>query len=93
MNQTSYCIWIVSPPGYAHSRCFEEIAIGLSEAFAALGFDAPIVTAPEQVTGTPVILGCNLLGATTPPAGSILFNLEQISLEGAASPDFLHARA
>ena len=81
MDQQHYCIWIVSPPGYTHSRCFEEVALGLSEAFGALGYDAPVVTQPELVTGTPIILGCNLLGATAPPAGAILFNLEQISLD------------
>ena len=32
-----YCIWIVSPPGCSHSRCFEEVAQGLSESFAELG--------------------------------------------------------
>jgi hypothetical protein len=83
MDQQRYCIWIVSPPGYTHSRCFEEVALGLSEAFGALGCDAPIVTQPEHVTGTPIILGCNLLGPVAPPAGAILFNLEQISLDSA----------
>ena len=83
MDQQRYCIWIVSPPGYTHSRCFEEVALGLSEAFGALGYDAPIVTQPEHVSGTPIILGCNLLGPAPPPPGAILFNLEQISLDSA----------
>ena len=81
MDEQKYCIWIVSPPGYTHSRCFEEVALGLSEAFGALGYAAPVVTQPELVTGTAVILGCNLLGPIEPPAGAILFNLEQISLD------------
>lgn len=79
MNQSPYCIWIVSPPGYLHSRCFEEVALGLAEAFAALGYDAPIVTQPEQIHGTPIVLGADLLGPVAPPPGSILFNLEQVS--------------
>lgn len=79
MNQSPYCIWIVSPPGYLHSRCFEEVALGLGEAFAALGYDAPIVTQPEQIRGTPIVLGADLLGPVAPPPGSILFNLEQVS--------------
>ena len=81
MSRPPACIWIVSPPGYPHSRCFEEVAAGLSEAFADLGHHAPVVTRPEQIQGAPLVLGCNLLGPVAPPPGSILFNLEQISPE------------
>src|SRR5262249_41733375 len=74
-----YSIWIVSPPGYIHSRCFEEVALALREAFAALGHDAPIVTDPAEANGQSIALGANLiprLGAA--PANCILYNLEQI---------------
>jgi hypothetical protein len=54
--QRQYCIWIVTPSGYRHSRCFEEVALGLREAFAALGMDAPIVTDALDVRGTAVVL-------------------------------------
>jgi hypothetical protein len=75
----------VTPPGYIHSRCFEEVALGLHEAFATLGYDAPVVTDPRAIRGAPIVLGCNLLPqmGLTPPADAILYNLEQIT-EGSA---------
>jgi hypothetical protein len=78
---SGYCVWIVTPPGYVHSRCFEEVALGLHEAFAALGYDAPLVTDPRAIRGAPIVLGCNLLPqiGVTPPSGAILYNLEQIA--------------
>jgi hypothetical protein len=82
---SGYCVWIVTPPGYIHSRCFEEVALGLHEAFAALGYDAPVVTDRRAIRGTPIVLGCNLLPqmGLTPPPDAILYNLEQI-VEGSA---------
>jgi hypothetical protein len=75
-----FSIWIVSPPGYAHSRCFEELALSLREAFAALGLNAPVVTNPAQIEGSAVVLGANLLPALEAalPSRLILYNLEQI---------------
>jgi hypothetical protein len=75
-----FSIWIVSPPGYLHSRCFEEVALSLREAFAALGFDVPIVTDPAQVRDFAVVLGANLLPGLnfTLPKKLIIYNLEQI---------------
>ena len=37
-----YCIWIVSPPGYSHSRCFEEVALSFQAAFLELGYRVPV---------------------------------------------------
>jgi hypothetical protein len=83
MSARYFSIWIVSPPGYVHSRCFEEVALGLRDAFAVLGFDAPIVTDPSLVRDYAVVLGANLL-FTIPkqslPKRCILYNLEQIQL-------------
>ncbi|MDB5453725.1 MAG: type 12 methyltransferase [Caulobacteraceae bacterium] len=79
-SRAGFSIWIVTPPGYVHSRCFEEVALALSEAFAVLGFAAPVVTDPARVEGTPVVLGANLIGriaGPTPPR-MILYNLEQV---------------
>lgn len=75
-----FSVWIVSPPGYLHSRCFEEVALALSAAFAELGFDAPVVTDPAQLQGTAIVFGTNLLPmlpAPLPPQ-LILYNLEQL---------------
>ena len=73
-----YCIWIVTPGGYSHSRCFEEVALSLHEAFAALGLDAPIVTDPLQVRGTAIALGPHLLPQVAYPRDLILYNFEQV---------------
>lgn len=84
MSDPAYCIWIVSPPGYLHSRCFEEVALALRAAFAELGHEAPIVTDPVEVTGTAIVLGPHLLGASPPAvkARLVLYNLEQIQEGG-----------
>jgi hypothetical protein len=76
--QRQFCIWIVTPDGYTHSRCFEEVALSLNEAFAALGLDAPIVTEAAAVQGTAIVLGPHLLPRVTHPEDLILYNLEQI---------------
>ncbi len=80
MNK-KYCIWVVSPAGYTHSHAFDEIALGLQSAFRELGYDAPIVHSPRDISGCPVVLGWNLiphLGSLTVPEGTVLYNLEQI---------------
>ncbi len=75
-----YCIWIVSPENYIYSRCFEEVALSMQAAFAALGYDAPIVTHPSQVRGTAIVFGANLLYIVQGPLPQnlILYNLEQV---------------
>jgi len=80
MFSRHFSIWIVSPPGYLHSRCFEEVALSLQAAFATLGFDAPIVTDPARIRDWGLVLGTNLLPAmsTDLPPHLILYNLEQI---------------
>ncbi len=76
--QRQYCIWIVTPDGYVHSRCFEEVALALRDAFAQLGIDAPIVTDASAIKGTAIVLGPHLLQYVSYPQDLILFNLEQI---------------
>lgn len=79
---SAFSIWIVSPPGYSHSRCFDEVALSLRDAFAELGHDAPIVTNPSEAAGQTIVLGCNLLGAGAQlPRDCILYNLEQVSAD------------
>jgi len=76
--QRQYCIWIVTPPGNSHSRCFDEVALSLREAFAVLGMDAPIVTDALDITGTAIVLGPHLLEQVVYPRDLILYNLEQV---------------
>src|SRR6266850_3218057 len=80
MSSRHFSIWIVSPPRYLHSRCFEEVALSLQAAFATLGFDAPIVTDPAQISDWTLVLGANLLPSMSIalPPRLILYNLEQI---------------
>ena len=82
VHEPLFDIWIVSPPNYTHSQVFDEVALGLSAAFRALGLEADIVREPSQLGDTAIVLGGNLLPAVTAPAGKrlVLFNLEQITL-------------
>jgi hypothetical protein len=78
---TRYSIWVVSPPNYPHSQCFDEVAIGLQAAFRALSLEADIVREPSQLGDITIVLGCNLLPFVTVPPRKrlVLFNLEQIT--------------
>ncbi|MES2292465.1 MAG: hypothetical protein V4527_04120 [Pseudomonadota bacterium] len=76
-----YNIWIVSPPGYSHSRCFDELALGLRDAFIALGHAARIFRSAEAIPGNTIVLGANIIPGFTPPRDAIIFNLEQVSAE------------
>jgi hypothetical protein len=80
MSSRHFTIWIVSPPGYPHSRCFEEVALSLQAAFRTLGFDAPIVTDPLQIRDWALVLGANLLPSMSIPLPPrmVLYNLEQV---------------
>jgi len=73
-----YCIWVVTPPGNTHSRCFEEVALSLREAFAVLGLDAPVVTEAADVRGRAIVLGTHLLEQVPDAQNLILYNLEQV---------------
>lgn len=76
---TDYCIWIVTPRDYPHSRCFNEVALCLQSAFQELGHVCPIVSYPIE-GHTHIALGAHLL-FDTPIAElpkMIIYNLEQI---------------
>lgn len=88
-EEAPYCIFQVSPAGYPHAHAFDEIAIGLHHGFEALGYRAPIVRKLEEVEGTPIVVGGNLLGqfsdtlavAEQLPADTVIYNLEQIDAD------------
>ncbi|MFQ5685376.1 MAG: hypothetical protein ACE5GV_01820 [Candidatus Scalindua sp.] len=76
-----FCIYIATPENYIHSHSFDEHALSLHYAFNNLGYVAPIVRYPWGISGTPVVLGANLLPHARDiniPPESILYNLEQI---------------
>jgi len=75
-----FSIWIVSPPGYTHSRLFEPYALTLQAAFRELNYEAPIVTDSAQVKDWAIVLAANLLPLfpIPLPPRMILYNMEQI---------------
>ena len=79
-----FCIWVVSPKNDIRQRAFDDIAVGLKEAFRVLGYEAPIVSRREQVLGRPIILATNLLyriDTRNIPPEAILYNFEQVSTD------------
>lgn len=77
----SYTIYIISPSNYPHNAAFQEVAEGLKEGFAELGYVVPIVYDVEDIRGTAVVFGANLLPSYPDmaiPPDSIIFNLEQV---------------
>lgn len=80
LKKDEYCIWVVNVPGNIH-QTFDEIALGLKSSFQRLGFDAPIVSDPDKITGKAIVLGCNRLPQLQLPElpeNIILYNLEQV---------------
>lgn len=81
-HKDRHCIWIVTPPGYVHSKAFAEVATSLSGAFSELGGSAPVVTDVAQFAGrSPIVFGANMLPVRVVamlPAHSVIVNLEQI---------------
>lgn len=77
-----FAILIVSPPGYIHSAAFNEVATTLHSGLKNLGHDSIITKIPFPDRYN-IILGCNLLPSSNVnlPRHSILYNLEQISLD------------
>lgn len=75
-----FAVTVVSPPGYAHSAAFHEVAETLHHALCALGHDS-VMTREGKLDGRRhIVLGSNLLphcGLTLAP-DAILYNLEQV---------------
>lgn len=72
----------VSPPGYAHSGAFAEVAESIHHGLVLLGHESKIVTGHAFPNDRPaIVLGANLLpwcvNLAIPP-GSVLYNLEQV---------------
>ena len=84
-------VWIVSPTGYIHSRCFDEVALALREGLEALDAPATIAHDRSEISGVPIVLGAHLLRPDEIiPGESIVYNLEQIeSASNLVSHDYL----
>src|SRR5580658_1146488 len=78
---SKFQIVLVRPDGFLHTEAFREVAETLQFGFSSLGHAAQIQENVLDATATNVLLGGHLL---TPqdisllPAGSILYNLEQL---------------
>ncbi|WP_158808107.1 methyltransferase domain-containing protein [Beijerinckia sp. L45] len=81
-HRDRYALWIVTPGDYAHQHAYDDLALGLSEAFGELGGSAPIVRDPtEAARRTLIVLGPQLLPQSAQdllPKDTVLFNLEQV---------------
>ncbi|GEJ57941.1 glycosyltransferase [Anaeromyxobacter diazotrophicus] len=87
-----FAVTVISPPGYAHSAAFHEVAETLVHGLAALGHDAVLTADPSLPGRRHLVLGANLVPATGArlQPGSILYNLEQVD-EGSSwiTPELL----
>jgi len=85
-HKDRYCIWVATSDDYSHHQAFHEVADALHRAFSDLGGSAPIVSEPNG-SRVPIVFGSHLLlghkKLESPPAETVLFNLEQI---GSGSP-------
>ena len=74
-------ITLVRPEGFLHTEAFLEVAETLQFGFRSLGHTAQIRENVFDTTATNVVLGSHLLSfkqASEIPAGSIVYNLEQL---------------
>jgi hypothetical protein len=80
-----YTVWIVSPPNYLFSRCFDEVALCLCASLRELGHHCEIVRDHKEIKGRVIVLGGHLLPRVPADAlkgkEAIIYNLEPISLE------------
>jgi SAM-dependent methyltransferase len=77
---SSFAVTVVSPPGYAHSGAFREVAESVHHGLRALGHDSVLTDDVAPRGRRPIILGSNLLPAVKrkPASDAILYNLEQV---------------
>lgn len=75
-----FAVTVVSPPGYAHSAAFHEVAESVHFGLMSLGCDS-VLTSEGNLPGRQhIVLGSNILPAYQLPLASnaILYNLEQV---------------
>jgi SAM-dependent methyltransferase len=77
---SSFAVTVVTPPGYAHSAAFREVAESLHHGLLALGHDSILTDDPAPRRRRAIILGSNLLPAVKrrPAPDAVLYNLEQL---------------
>jgi hypothetical protein len=77
-----FAVTVITPPGYAHSAAFAEVAESIHYGLLALGHDS-VLTQETMLPGRQhIVLGSNLLPHYPHPLApdAILYNLEQIEI-------------
>jgi SAM-dependent methyltransferase len=95
-RQMAFQVVLTSPDGYAHAAAFAEVMETVVCGLRALGADVSTQVNRLVVPGPPaIVFGANLLQPAEVdllPAGTIVYNLEQISEESSwCSPAYLQA--
>src|SRR5277367_366934 len=78
---SQYQITMVRPEGFLHTEAFREVAETLQLGLRSVGHSAEIAENAVHSAATNIVLGAHLLSAqdsSIVPAGSILYNLEQL---------------
>lgn len=88
----NYTIYTVTIPGYPHTRCFEELSLGLASGFRELGYSAKETGVLSEIEGRAIVLGAHLINAQNPislPQDVIIYNTEQMSSTWTGYADLL----
>jgi hypothetical protein len=77
-----FAVTVVSPPGYAHSAAFNEVAETIHYGLRSLGHDSVLTTDGALPGCRHIVLGSNLLLRHPLPLAhdAILYNLEQVEV-------------
>lgn len=75
----NFAVVVVKPEGYIHAEAFRPVQQMLVQALGELGHDAIAADSYHEPPRRNIVLGVNLIEryGILPPAGSILYNLEQ----------------
>ena len=88
----NYTIYTVTLPGYPHTRCFEELSLGLASGFRELGYSAKETGVLSEIEGRAIVLGAHLINTHNPialPADAIVYNTEQAK-SGWTTPGYMN---
>ena len=75
-----FAVTVISPPDYAHSAAFTEVAESIHYGLRSLGHDSVLTNEGAPRGRLPIVLGSNLLQHYRLPLAddAILYNLEQV---------------
>lgn len=94
MFKENYTVWVVTPGGVEHSRCFDEVALALRDGVVELGHECRIVRDMLSCRGRTIVLGGHLLGKRPEggwnfPKDMVIYNLEQVGGTGGVGVEWL----